>query len=164
MHDPDTFDPLDLAIYATVHGYTNPRSGKKGAVGLAPVVGMPVSTLQNKANPAETFARLTVTEARSLMLVTGDHRIGHQLMADVGEACIPLPTFEFASDLALLETWAEWQAEIGETALALKDALEDGRVTQAEVARVRRELTEDFVKGLGMLDVLSGMAEPEEGQ
>jgi len=162
--DDNTFDALDIAIYETVHGYINPRTGKRGAAGLAPVVGMPASTLQNKANPAETFANLSMKEARSLMLATGDHRIGHQLMADIGEVCVPVPVHEFPADMDLLEAWAVWQAEIGETVLALKDALEDGRVTRAEVARVRNELAEDFAKGLAMLDVLGGMAEPERAK
>ncbi len=154
-------DPLDRSIYETVHGYVNPKTGKRGVLGLAPVVDMPASTLQNKANPSEQFAHLTVREARKVMLATDDHRILYQLAADLGEACVPLPTLEFAADMDLLDSWAEWQADVAKTIEAVRDALADKKVTLDEVARVRMELIADFEKGLSMLDVLKGMAEPE---
>jgi len=161
-HDEMVVDPLDQAIYDTVHRYTNPNTGKKGAVGLAPVVDMPASTLQNKANPFEQFAHLTVREARKVMLAAGDNRILHQLAADVGEACVPLPTLKFAADMDLLDSWAEWQQDVAKTIEAVRDALADQKITQAEVASVRLELIKDFEKGLAMLDVLKGMAEPDD--
>ena len=154
-------DPLDVAIYETVHEYVNPKTGKKGAVGLAPVVDMHASTLQNKSNPTEQFAHMTVREARKVMHATGNNRILHQLAADLGEACVPLPTIEFAADMDLLEAWAEWQNDVAKTITALRDAIADKKVTMDEVGKVRIELIKDFEKGLSIVDVLKGMAEPE---
>ena len=162
VNDDLLVDPLDRAIYETVHGYVNPKTGKKGALGLAPVVDMPASTLQNKANPTEQFAHFTVREARKIMLAANDHRILHQLAADVGEACVPLPTLNFAADMDLLDSWAEWQQDVAKTIEAGKDALADREITQDEIALIRMELIRDFEKGLAMLDVLRGMAEPED--
>lgn len=161
-HDELVVDQLDQAIYDTVHNYVNPHTGKKGAIGLAPVVDMQASTLQNKANPGEHFAHLTVREARKVMLATGDNRILHRLAADVGEACVPLPTLQFAADMDLLDSWAEWQQDVARTVEAVRDALADKKVTRDEVDRVRLELIRDFEKGLAMCDVLKGMAEPDD--
>ena len=155
-------DPLDQAVYDTVHDYTNPRTHKKGAIGLAPVVDMSASTLQNKANPSEQFAHMTLHEARKVMLAANDHRILHQLAADLGEACVPLPTMSFPADMDLLNAWAEWQKEVAETIEAVRSSLDDKRIRLDEVSKVRRELIEDFEKGLAMLDVLKGMAEPDD--
>ncbi len=155
-------DPLDQAVYDTVHDYTNPRTHKKGAIGLAPVVDMSASTLQNKANPSEQFAHMTLREARKVMLAANDHRILHQLAADLGEACVPLPTMSFPADMDLLNAWAEWQKEVAETIEAVRSSLDDKRIRLDEVSKVRRELIEDFEKGLAMLDVLKGMAEPDD--
>jgi len=74
---------------------------------------------------------------------------------------VPLPTVEATADMDLLDAWAKWSAEFGETAETIKQALEDGRIEQHEVEAVRRELIEDFEKGLAIIDVLKGMAEPE---
>lgn len=157
------FDPLDIAIYETVHEFRDPKTGKRGALGLAPVIGMQSSTLSNKANPTQEFAHLTVREARSVMLASGDHRILHQLAADLGEACVPLPTLPFPADMDLLKAWAEWQRDVAETVQALRDALEShgGKIVASDIANVRRELIEDFEQGLALCDVLKGMQEPE---
>lgn len=157
----EVLDPLDVAIYDTVHGYVHPKSGRRGAVGLAPVVGMPPSTLSNKANPREEFVHLTVRELRAVMLATGDHRALHQLAADVGEACVVLPTIEFPADMDLLDAWAAWQGEVAQTVRRIRTALIDGKITADEVLDVRMELIEDFERGLALLDVLKGMQEPE---
>lgn len=156
----DVFDPLDKAAYDTVHDYKNPRTGKKGAVGLGQVVGMPHSTLQNKVNPAMELQYLGLKEARALMLASGDHRILHQLAQDLGEACFPLPTSDFVGDLDVLEALTKWQAEIGETAQKLRDIYADGSVDAEEVEELRREGIEDFEKFLALLDVVKGQAEP----
>lgn len=154
-------DPLDRAIYETVHGYVNPKTGKKGALGLAPVVDMPASTLQNKANPSEQFAHFTVREARKIMLAAGNNAILYQLGVDVGEACYPLPSLEAVGDADVLEALTAWQAEVGETAQKVRDIYSDRRVRMHEVEELRRELIQDFERGLALIDVIKGQAEPE---
>lgn len=161
MLDEMVVDALDDAAYQTVHDYVNPRTHRKGAVGLAPALNMPASTVQHKANPSETFTAFYLKEARSIMLATGDNRILYQLAADVGEACVPLPKRAYPADMDLLESWAAWQGEVAGTVTAIRNALIDGRITADEVRRVRAELIEDYSRGLGMVDVLAGMCEPE---
>ena len=154
-------DQLDQAVYDTVHDYVDPRSGRKGCVALAELLGMKPSTLANKSNRSDEFAHLNIREARSVMLATGDVRILDALANSMGYACVPLPTIDAAADMDLLDAWAKWSAEFGETAETIKQALEDGRIEQHEIEAVRRELIEDFEKGLAIIDVLKGMAEPE---
>lgn len=154
-------DPMSRAIYDTVREFRSPINGARGGKALAAAMNVPTSTLLNKANPNSDYAHLTLPEARQVMLVSGDHRILHTLAHEVGEACVPMPTLDFPADSDLLASWAEWQSDIGQTAQKMKDVLEDGRVTTAEVDEVRLELMEDFERGLAMLDVLRGMAEPD---
>ena len=154
-------DPLDLVIYETVHEYVNPKTGKKGAVGLAPVVDMHASTLQNKSNPTESFTHITVREARKIMHATGDHRILHQLAADLGEACVALPSLDAVGDIDVLEALTSWQAETGETAAKERDIYSDRVVRMSEVEELRLELIQDYERGLALLDVIKKQAEPE---
>jgi len=154
-------DPLDQAVYDTVHDFVDERSGRKGCVALAETIGMRSSTLANKASRKEEHAHLNLHEARSVMLATGDVRILEALANSLGYACVPLPTIAATADMDLLDAWAKWSAEFGETAATIKQALEDGRIEHHEIAEVRRELIEDFEKGLAIIDVLKGMAEPE---
>ena len=163
MSDHDyNLDPLDKAIHDTVLGYANPQTGVRGGKALAQAIGMPVSTLLNKANPNEAYANLTVKEARQVMLVSGDNRILHQLAQDVGEACVPLPSLDAVGDLDVINALTEWQAEVGETAQNVRDIYKDGVVHQSEVADLRRELIEDFEKGLALLDRVAAQADPDE--
>ena len=155
-------DPIDKAVHETVHEFRHMGSGKKGVPALAPVLGMPPSTLQNKSNPNEEYANLTLKEARAVMLATGDHRIVRVLANEVGEACVTLPSIDFAADMDVLDAWGNWQTEIAETVQRIQFALSDGKIDAREVEDVRRELVEDFEKGLALLDVLKGMMEPED--
>ncbi|MDP1586307.1 MAG: hypothetical protein Q8M07_01065 [Prosthecobacter sp.] len=150
-----------MAVYDTVHGFVDEASGREGARGLGPVIGMKSGTLQNKANPNEEYTHLTLPEARSVMLATGDFRILQALAAELGQACVPLPTIQFPADCDLMVAWADWQAEIAQTVVVMRDSLADGKVTRSEVDRLRKELIEDFEKGLALLDVFRGMSEPD---
>jgi hypothetical protein len=155
-------DELDQVVYDTVHNFKDKASGGKGAAGLARAIGMQGSTLQNKADRKQEFAQLGLKEARSIMLVSGDTTILSTLCQQLGFAAVPLPHIDAPADTDLLDVWADWSEEFGETAASIKKALEDQKITMSEVANVRRELIEDFEKGLAIIDVLKGMAEPED--
>lgn len=155
-------DPLDQVVYETVHNFKDKVSGGKGAAGLARAIGMQGSTLQNKADRKQEFAHLSLKEARSIMLVSGDTSILNTLAQQLGFAAVPLPHIDAPADTDLLEVWADWSNDFGETAATIKQVLEDGVITLSEVEKVRKELIEDFEKGLAIIDVLKGMAEPED--
>jgi hypothetical protein len=162
MTDDDfDIDPLDAAIYHTVHDYVDPVTGRKAVPALSNATGWSKSLLQNYANPNEP-SHFTVKQLRTLILRTGDKRALHQLAHDVGEACFPLLTKDFPANLDLISAWADWQGEIAETMQNAKTILDDNKVTADEVESLKRELVEDFEKGLMLLDVFKGMQEPEK--
>lgn len=154
-------DQIDQAVYDTVHGFRDSSTGKKGAGALAKVVGMSAATLQNKANRNEEYASLNLKEARAVMLGSQDFQILHTLAAEVNHAAVMLPAADFPADMDLMVAIVDWTNDYGETAAAIKRALEDKKISRTEVEKIRKELIEDFEKGIKILDVMDGMAEPE---
>jgi hypothetical protein len=158
------FDALAMAIYRTVHDWRPADPAQpRGAVGLAPLVGMRPGTLSNKADPAHD-SELTLREAIPVMRTAGDFQILAALAADVGHGIIPLGEFSKTHDLELLDLYAKHHAEIGETAAAIREALAapNGRISRKAVRQVRRELIEDAQTGLEFLSRLEALAEDDE--
>lgn len=162
MSDGQDIDVLDQAIYDTVHDYKDPNSSKRGVHPLAKMTGIVPSTLQNKSDRKQETHHLSVKEARAIMLVSNDFRILQTLASEVGYAAVPLPANAFPADMDLLESWADWSAEIAQTVERIKSALDDKTLTQEEISAIRKEMIEDFEKALALLDVLKGMAEPDK--
>lgn len=160
-HEYD-LDAIDRAIYETVREYRHPVSGKRGGSALAPVMGMEQGTLLNKANPNSAYAHLSVKEARQVMLASGDCRILFTLANEVGYVCVPVPSLEVVGDLDVINALTEWQAEIGETAQKVRDIYADKVVKRSEVEELRKELDEDYQKGMALLNQIAGQAEPDE--
>lgn len=154
-------EQLDQAIHDTVHDYRNPNSGKKGPGALAPLIGMAASTLQNKADRKQEFAHLGLKEARSVMLATNNFRILEQFNHDLGFVAVPVPHIENPADMDLLDAHLDWTNEFGETAGAIKQALQDGTLTRDELDKIKKEFYEDFEKGQVLMQRLEGMCEPE---
>jgi hypothetical protein len=102
---------------------------------------------------------LTVDEAVSIQYAARDCRIHEAEGVLLGRASIPVGDFSDCSDVELLDRWAHWQTELGETARELRQALAAGRVTHEQIRRVRREMFEDFQAALGVLDRLEGMVD-----
>ncbi len=146
-------DALGEAQYRVVHEFPG------GARALAPLVGMNVGTLLNKVNPSMGSHHLSLREAVAISHTTGDYRILHACAQPLHHVCIPLVEFEGMSDAALLDAYARYHADLGETAQAIRDALADGRVTRRELDRVKREFHEDVQAGLEFLDRLEALAD-----
>jgi len=160
--DNHDIDPLDQAAYETVHNFKDETTGKKGAVGVSAITGMRSSTVQNKANRTEEFAIFNIKEARAVMLATKDFSMLSTMNRECGFAMTPLPDFAaFSSDMDVLKAWAEWQAEIAETVQKMKDMIADGVIQHHEINEVKKELVEDFQKGLELVGVYEDMCEPE---
>ncbi|MBA1147410.1 phage regulatory CII family protein [Ectothiorhodospiraceae bacterium WFHF3C12] len=146
-------DDLDLAIYKVVHDFPG------GAPKLAPLVGMNAGTLSNKADPGMDSHQLTVRQAVAISHATKDARILHAQARALGFVCIPCGDYSGLSDLELLDSYAEWHAEIGQTAQAVRDAIADRRISAEEVRKVRRELYEDMARGFEFLARLESLQE-----
>ena len=153
----DLWDPIDVAIYETVHQYKDPRSRQRGATGLAPRVNMQPGTLNNKANPAQEH-QLTLRESVPIQLTTGDYRILHRYAAALGHVAYPLPDGE-SSDVELLTQYAAFHAAVGAKSAAIREALVDGRITTSELTDIRQCFDSMVRAGLSLMLRIEGLAD-----
>lgn len=130
----DLHGPLAVAMYRTVHDFPG------GSTALAPRVGMKPGVLSNKVNPDLDSHHLTVAESVAIQAATGDCRIHEAEGLVIGRGSIPLGLYRGLSDVELLDVYSNVHVELGELAAALRDALADGRVTDAEANRCEREV------------------------
>lgn len=148
------FSDIDQAKYAVVHDF------KDGAERLATLIRMNLGTLYNKVNPSVETHHLSVDEAVSIQLATGDYRIVEAESRALGGVFVPiLPANTNISDMALLDAWAEWHIETGETAAVIRDALSDGKIDRHEVEKIKTEMFEDFQRELQLLQRLEGICD-----
>lgn len=151
----EVFGELARAVYDTVHDFRDTKTGKRGAVALAPRLGMLPGTLANKANPMQD-CELTLSEAGALQLATQDFRILQALAWELGHAVYALPEVT-VSDMEILTQYTEYHAAIGAKAIAIRNALADG-CTPEELAEVQRALEASIRAGLGLLARLEVLA------
>lgn len=152
----EVFGELARAVYDTVHGYRDSKTGKRGPVALAPRLGMIPGTLANKANPMQD-SELSLSEATAVQLAAQDYRILRAMAWELGHATYELPSVA-VSDMEILTQYTEYHAAVGAKAIAIRNALADG-CTPEELAEVQRALEASIRAGLGLaarLEVLAG--------
>ena len=152
-------DLLDDAIYRTIH------DAPGGALGLAPRIGMNPGTLNNKAYPGHD-AQVNLRESVPIQLATRDFQILHAYCHLLEHAAIPLGDFSGTSDGELMDLYCQYHADLGETAQAIRDALNSDcrRITRSNVRRVRRELIDDMQAGMEFLARLDDLAEDDDDE
>lgn len=157
------WDAIDDAIYHTVHGFQDRSArgakGSRGAEGLAPRVNMNAGTLSNKANPGMEGHQLTLKESIPIQLTTNDYRIVQAYCHALGGVFMPIENLDGTSDMELLNTWAKLVQEEGETAAAIREALQDSKITRDELQIIRRETFEDITVKLELLNRLEAIAD-----
>ena len=151
-------DPLDEAIKLTVENYST--RGKRGAAALALAMNANHGTIKNKSCSTKPDVQFNIKEFRQVVNITGDSRALDVLNAECGKIAIDMPP-EFAADMDVLEAWAEWNTDIGETSEAMKNALKAGAITQAHLKEIKREIREDFQRAMSLFKKIEAMAEPE---
>lgn len=139
------------ASYRVAHDY------KGGAVALAARMGKNPGTLLNKLNPHCETSALSLSDAVAISVVTGDRRICEAFAAVLDCAVIALPDHEKTSDAALLDLLLERDSAFGEFAGALREAIADGSVSQAEFEILEREGLQAVAALLTLLSRLKGM-------
>ena len=159
VHD---IDSLDQAAYETVHDFVDSNTGKKGAIGVAAITGMRPSTVQNKASRTDFLANFNIKEMRTVMLATNDFRMLKAMNQDCGFLAVPFPSIEFPADSDLVNAHIDVITELGEATGEMKSALNDKKLTQVELRKVRKEFHDVVEKVYGLLAVLDDMAEPED--
>jgi hypothetical protein len=148
-------DALEAAQYRVVHEYPG------GARALAPLVGMNAGTLSNKVSPSVETHKLSLQEAVAISHATGDFRILLAMAQLLRHICLPLTDFDGVSDAELLDLYAGYHKELGETAEAIQAALADGQVTRRELNRVKAEFHEDAQAGFEFLQRLEGLCDEQ---
>lgn len=149
-------DPIDDAIYQTVHEF---RDGDRtGAVALAPKVNMNAGTLSNKVNAFCDTHHLSLKESVPIQLATGRFDILRAYAQSLGFAVVRVTDLSHWSDIELLDSYAAWNAEIGETHGAIRRALEDGNITRTEINEIESEMYQDFERALGVLQRLRSLS------
>jgi len=127
---------VEDAIYHAVHDHPG------GAAALAPRMGnLSASTLYSMANPRETAHGWSLARFRQLLAFTGDLRPLHALCDESGGVFLAVPSCDQTAESALSMT-AELAAEFGDVARSAADALRDGRVSQAQLARIDSHILE----------------------
>lgn len=143
---------LDEAKHRLVHDH------RGGAKALGTLVGINPGTLGNKVNPAMESHHLTVDEAVRIQAVRRAYDVLHAEARALNHVCISLQDHTGISDLALLDAYAAYHADIGQTAQAIRAALTSGDgITRAAVEKVRRELYEDATAGFEFLARLESL-------
>jgi hypothetical protein len=149
-------DLIDDAAYRLVHEFRDgPRSG---APALAPLVNMNAGTLLNKANPHQEH-QFTVREIVAIESATGRSLMLQAHATLLGFTVIPLGDFDSTSDVELLSLYANYHAEVGDVATAVRRALNDKRISRREYERIRREFMEATQAGMEFLARLEAIAE-----
>ena len=154
---PDHWTPVQEAAYLTVHEFRS--GGRSGASALAPLVSKTPRSLDNEINPDNAGAKLGVDDAITIMHATRDYRLLEAMATALGFAIVGVGDFSGVSDLELLDVYAAWNSDVGETHAAIRRALADHKVTQKEYDEIEREVFEDFQRELGVLARLKALVE-----
>ena len=150
----EIFTEIDKAQYELVKKHTAAKIAKRMA--MSPHV------LASKVNPNTNTHHLRLDEAVAIQLITGETDILKAEAQTLGYALYKIPDELETNDQTILEAWAAWHAEIGETAQKIKDALEDNIVTKKELAGIIKEIHEDAAKAMELLQVLQNKSETDQ--
>lgn len=150
---------LDEARYRLVHEHLG------GTKALGALTGINPGTLANKVNPDMHSHHLTVDEAVRIQAVRRVYGLLYAEARALGHVCIRLEDHSGVSDLSLLDSYAQYHADIGETAQAVRRALDAGEgITRAALEEVRRELYQDAQAGFELLARLEALVEDRDDE
>lgn len=155
----ELFGRLQMAAYQLVHGFRDARTRTRGAVALAPLVGMNPGTLSNKVNPEMQDYRLGLEESVPLQLVADDFQLLHAYAAALGHCAYRLPGACDASDVELLDLYCGIHEKGGLKARAIRDAIRDGRFTRKELAEMRALFDDEVRAGLEFFSRVEALVE-----
>lgn len=142
---------LERAVYDTVHDIGPER--------IATLIGRTVGTVYNKANPESETHVFSLIEGRSICLTTQDYRILGAFAQDLNHAAIPLGDYRQTSDLELLNLYTNVDEQSGHLATEIREALDDGKITQDELLKIRSRVHDQVRAIFTLLGRLEGMAQ-----
>jgi len=129
-----SMNQLELAVHSAAYDFPG------GLASAAAAIKTTAGTLRNKVTPDVASNVLSLDEAMTLMLASGNVGIIHAMAAQLGGVFLKA---QQDSGSLLAEMLAQ-QKEHGDVASLLSEILADNRVTQREVAALAREVNEEI--------------------
>jgi hypothetical protein len=121
------------AVYRLAHGYPG------GVVALAARMGISPNTLQHKVNPHADGHHTYIEDAEAMTVFSQDPQVAQSLALACGHVCLPVAKTgrgELAFEIAAVGK------EFGDVMAATLKALEDGKVTNRELAEFDKQFQE----------------------
>lgn len=126
------------ALHRAVHSYPG------GAESLAPRMRISASSLSHKVSPTYPGAHCSPDEMATIMELTGDHGPMQALAGRLGYMLMPLPAVGMPGD-QFAQRLATSVQEFGEFVAEVAKDLADNQVSDNELRRIERELSEMMV-------------------
>jgi len=124
-------DQLDIAIHQTAH------SAKGGLEGLARMMGTGAQVLRNKVCPSNDTHKLTIREAVAMMDATDDDSI-LRVIAEMRGYTLERKALPDAP--SIIDAVLNADAEHGAIAHQIREAIADGKLTEAERAAITNQI------------------------
>lgn len=123
------------ALHRAVHSYPG------GAESLAPRMRISASSLSHKVSPTYPAAHCSPDEMATIIELTGDHGPMQALAERLGYMLMPLPAVGIPGD-EFAQRLANSVREFGEFVAEVAKDLADNEVSDNELRRIERELSE----------------------
>lgn len=141
----EPIERLARAVQATAKDYPG------GAQALGKAIGVKnTGTFMNKCNPAGEH-KIALDEAVAILAETKNYALLDVLGQELDYLLVSMATPDEMSDREVLKCWTEWDAEFGQLADVMRQALRDKNITEREYHRIRTELFDEFARELRLL-------------
>lgn len=127
---------VEDAAYQMVHQVPG------GAKTVALLLGKSQNTVSNEVNKLMPRHKFGLLDAIVIMREYEDYQLLKTINQLCGFALLPLGRFQGIADMELLDLYSNWHAEIGDAAIAVREALSDGEISRAEFERIQKETIE----------------------
>ena len=147
---------IDQAKHDIVH------AGKFAPTELAELANISYGTMCNKVSVTSPNHHLTVDEALKIQKIQDNRFLIEAECRDLGGVYVHIPPcIANTSDSELIESWAAWHKDTGETAASINKALQARSITRDHLAEIRREMFEDFQRELELLHRLEALCDEQ---
>jgi len=148
---------IRTAVYLTVHEFPACR-GLNPVETAAQAIGRAAGTVYNKA-ATDSEHGFTIAEIVMLMTASSDYRVLHALANSVDHCVVRLGDYRRTSDLELLDLLLMQVRAEGDRSDRIRRALEDGRISGAEISDIRDGVHAHITAELELLARLEGLAD-----
>lgn len=137
-------DPVDEAIYDSVHDYIDPKTGGKGASALSKKIGRNLATFNKKADPFADTHLMNINDLRLIIKETKNYSILEALSAEFNHGIFLLSEPDCGTEKGILSAVLKAAAEGGEACKVIDDALSDDIITTKEAMICSKEINDQI--------------------